>query len=631
MYDITSREVWTEWCRQRVTFAMLLIAVAFGVLVLRLVYLQVFQGERLYKLSENNAIRLESLDPTRGLIMDSRGEILADNRPRFDICLIPRDAKPRDAILPLLASLLGMDQADIEKKIGKAASFKPVLIKGDVGRDVLGIVEVHRYDLPGVVVRVKPQRHFPGKGATAHIVGYLSEISLDELRSGRYPNRKPGDFIGKYGVEKEFESYLAGKHGGRQVEADARGRTVRIMDTVPPESGANVRLTLDMRLQQKAVELLEGRAGAIVAVEAGTGRILAMASSPTYDPNLFVDGMTRKQWNELIKDPDNPLENKAIHGGYAPGSTFKMITAMAGLQEGKIDARTEFHCPGRLKFGDRYFRCWKHWGHGTLEVTEAIAQSCDVFFYKVGLEVGVDKIAEYARGCGLGKATGLGLGNESSGVIPDKAWKRRVYKKPWYQGETLSVAIGQGANLVTPLQMALFAAAIGNGGDLYRPLMVDRVESPEGDVIKTFAPKLRKKLPVSRQNLELIREGMWGAVNGSRGTARSICSKELAISGKTGTAQVVGRKDRDKFLNETSDKVKYQDHAWFIAYAPREDCKIAVAVFIKHGAHGTVCAPLARDIIKAYVEGKNPPVEQAGAGREKEPESLGELDLEDRE
>lgn len=631
MYDITSREVWTEWCRQRVTYAMLLIAVAFGVLGLRLVYLQVFQGERLHQLSENNAIRLESLDPTRGRIMDSRGEILADNRPRFDICLIPRDAKPRDAILPLLASLLEMDQAEIEKKIGKAASFKPVLIKGDVGRDVLGIVEARRYELPGVVVRVKPQRHFPGQGTTAHIVGYLSEISLDELRSGSYPNRKPGDFIGKYGVEKEFESYLAGRHGGRQVEADARGRTVRIMDTVPPKPGANVFLTLDMRLQKKAETLLDGRPGAIVAVEADTGRILAMVSSPTYDPNLFVDGMTQKQWNELIRDPDHPLENKAIHGGYAPGSTFKMITAMAGLEEGKIDSHTEFNCSGRLKFGDRYFRCWRHWGHGNLEVTEAIAQSCDVFFYKVGLEVGVDKIAEYARGCGLGQVTGLGLGNESPGVVPDKAWKRRVYNKPWYQGETLSVAIGQGANLTTPLQMALFAAAIGNGGSLYSPIMVDRVESPEGDVIQTFSPSVRRKLPASKANLELIREGMWGAVNGPRGTARGICSESLAISGKTGTAQVVGRKDRDKFLNELTDKIKYQDHAWFIAYAPREDCKIAVAVFIKHGGHGTACAPLARDIIKEYLDGKNPPGAKDASAPAETPENLDETDLQDRE
>ena len=604
MYDITSREVWTEWCRQRVTYAMLLIAIAFGVLAVRLVYLQVFQGERLYRLSANNAIRLESLDPTRGLILDFRGEILADNRPRFDICLVPRDAKPRDAILPLLASLLGMEQSDVEHKIGKSASFKPVLIKGDVGRDVLGIVEARRYELPGVVVRVKPQRHFPGKGTTAHIVGYLSEISLDELRSGQYPNRKPGDFIGKYGIEKEFESFLAGKHGGRQVEADARGRTVRIMDTVPPDPGNNVFLTLDLKLQKKAEELLEGRAGAIVAVEAQTGKILAMVSSPTYDPNLFVDGMTRKQWEELIKDPDNPLENKAIHGGYAPGSTFKMITAMAGLEEGTLDSQTEYNCPGRLKFGDRYFRCWKHYGHGTLEITEAIAQSCDVFFYKVGLDVGVDKIAEYARGCGLGTVTGLGLGNESPGVIPDKAWKRRVYNKPWYQGETLSVAIGQGANLVTPLQMALYASAIGNGGTLYRPLLVDRIENPDGKVVKTFPPAARKKLPVTASNLELIRQGMWGVVNGPRGTARGICPIELDVSGKTGTAQVVGRKDRDKFLNEMSDKIMFQDHAWFIAYAPRQDCQIAVAVFIKHGEHGTVCAPLARDLIQAYMDNK---------------------------
>ncbi len=423
---------------------MLVMAAAFCLLLIRLVYLQVIQGPRLNDLSVNNRVRLQSLDPARGLVRDARGVVLADNRPRFDVYLIPRDARPRETILPLLAIFLDMDADQIKSKIGKTAPFKPVLIKEDISRDALAVVESHRYELPGVIVRVKPQRHFPGKGMSAHIVGYLSQISANELKSGRYPKRKPGDFIGKYGIEKEYEEHLAGKHGGRQVEADARGRTVRILRTAPPEPGANVFLTLDSRLQKKAVELLGERAGAVAAIDPGNGRVLAMASSPFFDPNLFVDGMTQKQWNALISDENRPLSNKVIQGEYPPGSTFKMVVAMAGLELGVVQKEPKHFCAGKLHYGDRDFRCWNSRGHGSVDLVQAIAQSCDIYFYKLGLEIGVDRLAEYARACGLGKTTGVGLGDEKDGLVPTREWKKRRTGNSWVPGETLSIAIGQG-------------------------------------------------------------------------------------------------------------------------------------------------------------------------------------------
>lgn len=600
MYDFALRESWSDWYKERVTTVMVVMAAAFVLILLRLIHLQVIQGPQLYRMSENNCIRLQSLDPTRGLILDVNGVILADNRLRFDVFLIPRDVRPKDRILPLLASFLDMGQAEIEKKLGRMSSFTPVLVKEDIDRDVLAVVEAHRYEMPGVFVRAKPHRYFPDKEAYAHLVGYLSQISADELRNGRYPDNRSGDFIGKYGIEKQCEQYLAGKHGGRQVEVDARARTVRVMRTVLPESGNRVFLTIDARLQKKAGELFSGRVGAVAAMDPRTGRVLAMVSSPSYDPNLFVDGMTQKQWNSLVNDKNRPLENKVLQSEYPPGSVFKIITAIAGLEENIIKPQNNQMCTGGYFYGDRTFRCWKTTGHGNMDMIQAIAQSCDVYFYKLGLELGVDRLAKYSKGCGLGRPTGLGLGVEADGLVPTRAWKKQYTGNIWVPGETLSVAIGQGYNLVTPMQALCLASAVANNGTLYKPFIIDRMETARGKGIKKFTPRILGKLPVSEKNLGVVKQGLWNVVNGKMGTARSIRSKALEISGKTGTAQVVGRKDREKFLNETSDKQAFKDHAWFVAFAPRKNSEIAVVVLLEHGGHGTSAAPIARDIIKEY-------------------------------
>jgi penicillin-binding protein 2 len=606
-----------DWYRVRITGAIIIILAAFGLLTARLYQLQVLSGTQYRRLSDNNSIRLETLDPSRGLIMDRDGTVVADDRPSFDIQIMPRDARPLDQVTEMLCGILGWDaekRSALARKVKESPPFKPVPVALDVDRDTLAVIEARRFEMPGVVVQVKAVRHYPFGTMACHLIGYLSEINKDEMESGAYPNRKPGAFIGKYGVEKSYEDHLAGRYGGRQVEVDARGRLVSIISTVPPAPGNNVILTLDTKLQKKAEELLTGQTGAVVAVEPDTGRVLAMASSPAFDPNLFAARMRHEDWGALIKNPERPLRNKAITARYPPGSTYKPLVALAGLEEGVISAGTVHYCPGHYWFAGRDYRCWKKGGHGGMEVIQAVAQSCDVYFYKTGEALGVDRLAFYARAAGLGQVSGIELGEENPGLVPTSEWKRQTRGVPWMKGETLSISIGQGFMLATPLQMALMTAAIGNGGTLYKPQVVLRVESPEGEPVLALDPRPAGRLPVSRKNLELVRRGMWEVVNGARGTARVAKLPDIGICGKTGTAQVVGRGGRDKFLNQTNKERKFKDHAWFISYAPAGHPKIACAVLVEHGEHGSSSAsPIARDMTNLYLNGVTL---NAGAGAE---------------
>ncbi len=599
------RAIDSEWFRMRLTGLVVITVATFLILFVRLVYLQVIAGDEMRRLSLNNCIRLQDLDPQRGLIYDRTGTLLVDNRPAFDLFIVAKDAKPVDGTLRKLSQYAGIPLEDLKnayKKHRGVGAYKPIPLMQDIGRDMLAAIEVHKFDLPGIVVNVKPRRHYIKDQSAAHLIGYLSEISGDELRSGKYPGRQSGDFIGKSGIEKSFDMYLTGEHGGQQVEVDATGRVVRLLNVVEARPGSNLFLSLDHDLQQTAESLLEGHAGAAVAIEPSTGRVLAMASSPSFNQNLFVDGLSNKAWQALVSNPRHPMENKALRGQYPPASTFKIVTAMAGLEEGVIDADTTFHCPGHFTFGDRTFRCWKKGGHGTVNVVQAIAQSCDVFFYQVGVKLGVDRLAWYSRASGLGLKTGIGLENENAGLIPTADWKRRRFGIPWQQGETLSVAIGQGYNLVTPLQMAVLTAAVGNGGIRYRPLLVDAVKTPDGQTVFQEIPEPMGLLPMSPETLALVRQGLFEVVHGTRGTARGILQKAYTTSGKTGTAQVVGRKSEDG-SGEAPEAPEIKDHAWFVAYAPSEQPKIAVAVIVEHGEHGSsAAAPIAKEMIAVFLK-----------------------------
>ena len=598
-----------DWYKQRLARIAFCVAGTFCLIFIRLFYLQVINGEELRRLSENNCIRLQSTDPSRGMIFDRNGIRLVDNRPSFDLNIVLKDAKPVEQTVKKLSKYINVPESELLSKIENnktVSSYKPILLKKDIGRDALAAIEVRKFDLPGVIVDVKPRRHYLERQTAAHLIGYLSEINADELNSGEYPGYTVGDYIGKFGIEKIFESFLQGKRGGRQVEVNVMGQVVRNLKTVDPQPGQNLYLTIDLRVQKKAEALLEGVAGAVVAMDPQTGQILALASSPSFDQNIFVDGMSHEQWDALVSNPLRPLENKVIHGEYPPASTFKIITAIAGLEEGVIDKSTTLHCPGYYKYGNRVYRCWRAAGHDSVNVIKALAESCDVYFYQVGQKLGIDRLSMYAVASGLGSPTGIDLDHEAAGLIPTKEWKKRRTGVAWQGGETLSVAIGQGFDLATPLQMLVLTSAVANGGEMYKPLILKSVYSPEGSVILESKKQLAGKLPVSKKTLKIIKEGLWNVVNNKKGTAWIAHVEGFDISGKTGTAQVVGR-SKERGLSEEELSHRLKSHAWFVAYAPSVDPQIAVSVIVEHGSHGSsTAAPIARDVIKTYFgQGEN--------------------------
>ena len=602
-----SENVDSEWFNQRIAGVMLVVSLAFAVLMIRLLYLQVVEGEEYRRLSEINSIRLHDIDAPRGLVFDRHNQMLVDNRPAFNLYIILKDAKPLDETLEKLSGLMKETAAELKQRIDKdrkRGAYTPILLREDIGRDLLATIEVHKFDLPGVVVSVSPRRHYLFETNAAHLLGYVGEISAEELGREVYAGLKGGDFIGKVGIEKAYEDVLRGTRGGQQVEVNATGQVVSVLNTVPAVAGRNITLTIDRTLQQTAEQLLADQVGAAVAVDPGNGEVLAMVSSPTFDPNWFVSGMSREQWQSLIGNSFRPLENKAIQAEYPPASTYKIITAIAGLEEGVIDANTHMFCPGYYAYGNRVYRCWKHSGHGDVDVVKALTESCDVFFYQVGEALGVDVLARYASAWGLGRLAGINLDREAKGLVPTKAWKRTRMGTSWQGGETLSVAIGQGFNLVTPMQMAILAAAVGNGGQLYRPRLIKQIQpaqNTEGEETPGLPVDEPVKIPVSPQTLALVKKGLWQVVNHPRGTAYRARLPQLEFSGKTGTAQVVGRSAVEG-LDEDQIKQMHKDHAWFVAYAPSESPRIAVAVLIEHGEHGSsAAAPVASKIIEAYL------------------------------
>jgi len=600
-----------DWYKQRLSGALLFALAGFFLLFTRFFYLQVIEGAEFKRLSENNCIRLQTIDPPRGLIFDAKGSLLVDNRPSFDLGIVAKDAGALDQTIAKLSEYIQESPEALMEKILSskgAPSHKPVILKTDMDRDMLAVVEVHKFELPGVEVIVRPVRNYAFGSNAVHLIGYVGQINAAELKAERYAGYNPGDLIGKFGVESVYEPFLRGSAGGRQVEVNATGRVVRVLKTLNAKPGHNVYLSVDQNLQEKAESLLADQAGAAVAMDPRSGRILVLASSPSFDPNAFVAGMSRADWETLISEANRPLENKAIQGEYPPASTYKIITAMAGLEEGVITEHTKVFCNGAYRFGNRDFRCWKKEGHGWMSVVDALAESCDVFFYEVGQRLGVDRIARYAKACGLGAKTEIGLDHEGTGLIPTSEWKKRRYGVGWQRGETLSVAIGQGFNLTTPLQMLSVAAAVANDGIIKKPYVVDAVKTSDGTRIYEAAEHSVGRMPASENTLAIIKKGLWKVVNGNRGTARLARIDGVEVSGKTGTAQVVSRKDSDSFRKiETRHHLK--SHAWFIAYAPSENPVIAVSVIVEHGEHGSsAAAPIARDIIAAHL-GKNQPVD----------------------
>jgi penicillin-binding protein 2 len=604
--------------RTRLIYVVLILAF-FG-LVIRLGVLQVVHGERYTFLSENNRIRIKRVPGTRGMILDRQGELMVDSRPSFDLLFVPEDAQNPESTLRRLANYLGRAETDLitvfEENKNRAA-FDEIVLGKDVDWATVVAVETHQLDLPGVTLRVRPRRSYADGPMAAHVLGYLGEIGPKQLKSLKEQGYWPGDEIGQYGLEKKWEGVLKGQSGGQQVEVDALGRRVRVLHEVIDVPGYTVHLTLDRQLQQTAFEALQGKEGTIVALDVNSGAILAMVSTPAFDPNVFARGIKSEEWRALIKDRLRPLNNRAIQGQYPPGSTFKIIMAIAGLEEGVMDPDARISDPGYFPFGNRHFRDWKKGGHGMVDLHKAIVESCDTYFYQLGQRLGVDKIAKYARAFGLGEKTGAFLDDEKSGLVPDTAWKRKRFRQPWYPGETPSVAIGQGYLTTTPLQLANMMAAVANGGTLYRPRIVDKIESVDGLTVREYSAEKIRTIDLKPQTLRRVRQALADVVSGTGGTGRAARSSAVTVAGKTGTAQVIEMKGA--YLK--SEQLSYfnRDHAWFVAYAPVENPQIALVALVEHGGHGgSAAAPLAKKVFEKYMELQSRSKDQQQAGIERE-------------
>ena len=587
--------------------AVCIVVGVFFLLLLRLWTLQIIRGEHYSNLSENNRFRLEDVIAPRGMIFDRQGRILVDNRPAFNLAIIPAEVKDPEKTLDRLREILNVDRsASMEKLISirSGAPFRPVVIKKEMTRDELAVVETHLYYLPGVVVQVQQKRSYEAPSFAAHLLGYLGEIGQTQLKDINHLDYKPGDFLGKYGVEMKWEEFLKGQRGGRQVEVDSAGRRLSTLQEMSPVPGHNLILTLDSRLQLIAEDALKGQAGAIVAMDPNTGDILAIVSSPSFDQNRFVIGLTPEEWQAIVNDPLHPLTNKAIQGQYPPGSTFKPVVLAAALENGLVNPDTSFDCWGRYRLGNQTYRCWRKGGHGRLDLYEALVRSCDIYFYQLGQKVGVDLMTEYARRFGLGSKTHIQLSNEALGLVPTSEWKLRRFGIPWQKGEDLVVAIGQGFVLVTPIQMAIFYSSIANGGKLVKPRVVQRLEDADGKIVKTIESEIRKEQIIRPSTLSFLQKALTGVVQEPFGTGRAARLQGIKVAGKTGTAQVV-RMGEDEEEDEEEDiddePYEFRDHAWFVAFAPVEEPEILVVVLVEHGGHGgSAAAPIAREVMKEY-------------------------------
>jgi penicillin-binding protein 2 len=598
--------------RRRTTLLYILLVLVFGGIIARLFFLQVIEGERLTFLSENNRVRIKRIAGTRGVILDRRGQLLVDSRPSFDLLFVAEDTEDPEHTLRQLARYLGRDEKEllaIFEENKKRAAFEEVVIGKDVDWPTVVAVEAHQLELPGITLRARPRRSYADGPVAAHVLGYLGEIGPRQLKVLKDEGYALGDEVGQYGLERRWEDFLRGQSGGQQVEVDALGRRVRVLHEVTDVPGYTVHLTLDRHLQETAFEALKGKEGTIVVLDVNNGDILAMVSTPAFDPNIFARGIKSDEWQALIKDRLRPLNNRAIQGQYPPGSTFKVIMAIAGLEEGVLQPESRISDPGFYYFGNRAFRDWKKEGHGAVDLHKAIVESCDVYFYQAGQRIGIDRIAKWARAFGLGERTGAALDDEKSGIVPDSEWKRKRFRQPWFPGETLSVAIGQGYLTVTPLQLANMMAAVANGGTLYRPRLVNKIESVDGSTVREYGAEKIRTIPVKPGTLERVRNGLADVVKGVGGTGGAARSKIVEIAGKTGTAQVVEMKGA--YLK--SEQLSYfsRDHAWFISYAPVQNPQIAVVVLVEHGGHGgSAAAPMAKKVIEKYMELKSEPADQ---------------------
>lgn len=581
----------------------------FSLLGIRLWSLQVIYGDQYQTLSQKNRTRYIPIAAPRGPIYDRDGLLMVDNRPAFTVSVLRQEVNDKEQLLTRLATYLNTDWHQLETDWDKHRyypQYRPIPLKRDVERETVEKLSENSIDLSGMLIEVQPMRAYPYREVAAHLFGHIGAITEKELSQQRYSDYHAGDFIGKSGIEKHLEPYLRGIAGEKLVEVDVKGKELRQHLVHPPLPGKSIFLTLDRSLQLHAEQAFGDQPGAAVVLDVNNGDILAMVSRPAFDPALFAQGISNEQWQALLNNTDHPLQAKAISGQYPPGSTYKMVTALAALDEGVITPDDLIDCEGRITVGNRSFRCWKKVGHGPTNLKKALRESCDVWFYEVSLKLGIKRMSEMARNLGLGRTYDLPLDNEKPGIIPDKTWKRNRYNSSWYKGETVISAIGQGYVLTTPLQLAVMTSTIANGGTLYQPHLIKRIEDFSGQILQQTTPFVLHESTLNQQNLSYIKKGMEEVVNHPRGTGKSSAIKGIVVAAKTGTAQVVRLKD-DPVDGEVMDAeeiaYRHRDHALFVAYAPAEKPEIAIAVIVEHGQHGgSAAGPIAKHIFEHYFE-----------------------------
>jgi penicillin-binding protein 2 len=583
-----------------------IVGAALLVIVCQLWYLQVLEGGRFQEASDKNRTRVRPIAAPRGILFDRNGLALVDNRPAFTLSLIPRelerDPAARDATLGRLASLLQIPFAELQEAVARIPpdSILPVRVRRGLSMDDVARVEEWKLELPGVIVEVEPQRAYPTSRFAAHLLGYVREANDEQLRQGRY---RRGDMVGQSGLERLLDEFLRGKDGGERIEVDAMGRQIRLIQSTEPHPGAQVVTTVDRRVQEAAERAMEGLAGAVVVMDPRNGDVLAMVSTPAFEIDRFTGTIDRNAWLRVIQDPDHPLLNRTIQSQYAPGSVFKIVVAAAGLQEGTLAPTDRTYCTGQFELGKWTFRDWKEGGHGDVDLLGAMRHSCNVFFYEKGLKIGGATIARYATAFGFGAPTRIDLPGERLGLVPQPRLRRdRRVGGGWHAGETVNMSIGQGAVLVTPMQVARFMSAVANGGVLWKPRLVQRIERADRGVVWSDGGSVTGHVELSPMVWAFLRQSLWSAVN-ENGTGAAARLPGYDVAGKTGTAQMIAKSRADRG----------QDHAWFASFAPVNDPEVVVVVLVERGGKGgQVAAPIARKILNAIFLEKVASIELGG-------------------
>jgi penicillin-binding protein 2 len=603
--------------RLRIGIAGIAVLVAFGILIARFIFLQVVQHDHYSSRAEDNRISIVPMTPNRGLITDRNGVVVARNYSGYTLEIFPRRVKSVEATIDELSELIEItprDRARYKRLAVETRNPEALPIRTRLTDEEVAKFAANRFRYDGVEIKARLFRQYPYGDVGSHVIGYMGRINKDDQaaleQEGVDANYRGTDYIGKSGVEATYERELHGTTGFEQVEIDAAGRGIRTLKTTPAQAGNNVVLTLDMRLQRVAENAFGARRGAVVAIEPGTGAVLALVSKPGFDLNLFVDGIDPQAWTELNNSPDRPLNNRAIAGVYPPGSTFKPFMALAALELGKRTPRSTINDPGYFVFGDRRFRDSKPGGHGIVDLHKSIVVSSDTYYYMLANDMGIDAIAGFMKQLGLGQLTGIDLQGEATGVLPSPEWKMKRFRRPeqqrWYPGETISIGIGQGYNAYTPIQLAQAMATVAANGAMYRPRVVGHVENPRSRERKSFEPELVQQVPLRKEWVQFVKQAMAG-VNKEGTGARAFAKAEYTSGGKTGTAQVIAMKQNEKYDEKKVDE-RHRDHSLFIAFAPLDNPIIALLTIVENGGFGArAAAPITRTVLDYYLLGKLPP------------------------